>query len=441
MLPTGFLTKMEGLLGPELQDFLAAFDRPRAVALRRNFRYPDLELPFSLEPVPWEPSGFYYDPVQRPGLHPWHDGGAYYLQEASAMAPAALLHPLPGERVLDLCAAPGGKSTQLAGYLQGKGLLVANEIHPQRAKILSQNIERMGIANALVLNEHPERLAARFPRYFDRIMVDAPCSGEGMFRKEEAAVTDWSQETVEMCARRQREILESASKMLRAGGRLVYSTCTFAPEENEGVISAFLRDHPDFSIAAVSAPWFSHGRPEWVADPADGLEHTFRLWPHLLRGEGHFAAVLQYNGTEASDCPCEPGGKAPAALDAFLRELSIPLPEGCFAVFGSRWFLLPPQMPALRGMKVLRAGLCLGEEKKGRFEPDHALALWLQSGSNSPRFSAESKETAAYLHGETVPGDASGWAVFSAEGCALGWVKGSGGVLKNHLPKGLRRKY
>ncbi len=439
MLPTDFLTKMEGLLGQELQDFLAAFDRPRAVALRRNLRYPELALPFSLEPVPWEPSGFYYDPSQRPGLHPWHDGGAYYLQEASAMAPAALLHPVPGERVLDLCAAPGGKSTQLAGYLQGEGLLVANEIHPQRAKILSQNIERMGIANALVLNEHPERLASRFPRFFDRIMVDAPCSGEGMFRKEEAAVTDWSQETVEMCARRQREILESASKMLRAGGRLVYSTCTFAPEENEGVISAFLHDHPDFSVAAVSAPWFSNGRPEWVADPADGLEHTFRLWPHLLRGEGHFAAVLQYNGTEASDCPCEPGTKAPAALETFLRDLSIALPEGHYAAFGSRWFLLPPRMPALRGLKVLRAGLCLGEEKKGRFEPDHALALWLQNGGAD--FPAESAETAAYLHGETVSGSASGWSVFSADGCALGWVKGSGGVLKNHLPKGLRRKY
>ena len=167
-----------------------------------------------------------------------------------------------------------------------------------------------------------------------------------------------------MCARRQREILESASKMLRAGGRLVYSTCTFAPEENEGVISSFLHDHPEFSIAAVSAPWFSHGRPEWAADPADGLERTFRLWPHLLRGEGHFAAVLQYNGTEASDTPCEPGAKPPAALDAFLRELSVTLPEGHFAAFGSRWFLLPPQMPALRGLKVLRAGLCLGEEKK-----------------------------------------------------------------------------
>ncbi|MBQ6797827.1 MAG: RsmB/NOP family class I SAM-dependent RNA methyltransferase [Oscillospiraceae bacterium] len=441
MLPNGFLEKMEGLLGSELPEFLAAFDRPRAVALRRNARYPALELPFATEPVPWEPLGFYYDPAQRPGLHPFHDGGAYYLQEASAMAPAALLHPLPGERVLDLCAAPGGKSTQLAGYLRGEGLLVANEIHPQRAKILSQNIERMGIANALVLNEHPERLAARFPRYFDRIMVDAPCSGEGMFRKEEAAVTDWSRETVEMCAHRQREILESASKMLRAGGRLVYSTCTFAPEENEGVISSFLHDHPDFSVAEVSAPWFDRGRPEWVADPAEGLERTFRLWPHLLRGEGHFAAVLQYNGTEASDCTLERGIKSPAALDAFLRDHGICLPEGRLTAFGTRYFLLPTEMPAFQGLKVLRAGLCLGEEKKGRFEPDHALALWLQGGDMAVSFPAESRETAAYLHGETVAADRNGWTVFAADGCALGWVKGSGGVLKNHLPKGLRRKY
>lgn len=439
MLPDGFLNKMNRLLGSELDDFLAAFDLPRAVALRCNPRYPDLIPPFTLSPVPWEPCGFYYEPTERPGLHPWHDGGVYYLQEASAMAPAALLHPLPGERVLDLCAAPGGKSTQLAGYLRGQGLLVANEIHPQRARILSQNIERMGIANALVLNEHPERIAARFPRFFDRVMVDAPCSGEGMFRKEEAAVTDWSQDTVEMCARRQREILESASKTVRAGGRLVYSTCTFAPEENEGVISAFLNDHPEFSIAAVSAPWFARGRPEWISSPAAGLEQTFRLWPHQLRGEGHFAAVLQYNGTEASDCTEELGVRMPAALQAFLRDLQIHLPEGKLTAFGSTWYLLPEETPALKGLKVLRAGLCLGEEKKERFEPDHALALWL-NGVITADFPADSREVSAYLHGETIPGSQTGWTVCSAGGRSIGWVKGSGGVLKNHLPKGLRRK-
>jgi len=439
MLPNDFTNKMRTLLGDEMDAFLAAFERPRAVALRRNPRHSDLELPFSLEPVPWEPNGFYYKPTERPGLHPWHEGGVYYLQEASAMAPAALLHPVPGERVLDLCAAPGGKTTQLAGYLGGQGLLVSNEIHPQRAKILSQNVERMGISNALVLNEHPERVASRFPRFFDRVMVDAPCSGEGMFRKEEAAVTDWSPETVAMCARRQREILESAAKTVRAGGRLVYSTCTFSPEENECVISSFLQDHPEFSVCTINAPWFAPGRPEWAADPAPGLEHTFRLWPHLLRGEGHFAAVLQYNGTEASDLTEEPGVRPPAALCAFLNDLHISLPDGHLAAFGSKYFLLPPCTPSLRGLKVLRAGLCLGDEKKGRFEPDHALALWLNTACSCADFPAEGAEIAAYLRGETVPGEHSGWGLISADGCSLGWVKGSGGVLKNHFPRGLRK--
>jgi len=440
MLPNGFLDKMAALLGSELDEFLASFDRPRAVALRRNPRWADLPLPFALDPVPWEPNGFYYAPGERPGLHPWHEAGVYYLQEASAMAPAALLHPRPGDRVLDLCAAPGGKSTQLAGYLNGQGLLVSNEIHPQRARILSQNIERMGIPNALVLNEHPERIADRFAHYFDCVMVDAPCSGEGMFRKEEAAVTDWSQDTVEMCARRQREILESAAKTVRAGGRLVYSTCTFAPEENEGVISAFLHDHPEFSVAEVAAPWFAPGRPEWISTPADGLEKTFRLWPHRLLGEGHFAAVLQYNGTEASDSVCESPVKAPAALSAFLRDLNLCLPDGVLTAFGARYSLLPLQTPTLRGLKVLRAGLCLGEEKKGRFEPDHALALWLQAAASTADFPADGEEIAAYLRGETIPGNSSGWTLIQAGGRSLGWAKGSGGVLKNHYPKGLRRR-
>ena len=209
------------------------------------------------------------------------------------MAPAELLDPQPGERVLDLCAAPGGKSTQLAAAMAGRGLLVCNEINPKRAKILAGNIERMGASNALVLSEHPARLAERFAGFFDRILVDAPCSGEGMFRKEAAAVTDWSEETVRMCSRRQQEILHSAAAMLRPGGHLVYSTCTFSPEENEGTISAFLHAHADFSVLSVGAPWFCPGRPEWVADPAPGLKYTVRLFPHKLRGEGHYAAVLR----------------------------------------------------------------------------------------------------------------------------------------------------
>ena len=275
MLPQGFPERMLHLLGEaEFAEFLASYERPRSAGLRLNPRKPlpdGASLPFCEAQVPWEPNGYYVCEGSRPGLHPWHDAGAYYLQEPSAMAPARLLDAQPGERVLDLCAAPGGKTTQLAAAMQGRGLLVCNEIHPRRAQVLASNIERLGIPNALVLSEHPAKLAQRFPGYFDRILVDAPCSGEGMFRKEEAAVTDWSEATVAMCAARQQEILASAAEMLAPGGRLVYSTCTFSPEENEGVISAFLHAHPAFSVEPVEAPWFSPARPDWIDDPPPGL--------------------------------------------------------------------------------------------------------------------------------------------------------------------------
>ena len=222
MLPEAFLNRMKDQLGEEFPAFLDSLERPRAVALRFNpLKGEAPQLPFVQGQVPWEPVGYYYDPQSRPGLHPYHEAGVYYLQEASAMAPVALLDPQPGEKICDLCAAPGGKTTQIAGRMQGEGFLLCNEINPKRAKILSRNIERMGVSNALVTNEHPQRLADRFAGFFARVLIDAPCSGEGMFRKEEAAVTDWSQETVEMCARRQAEILHSGAAMVRPGGRLV----------------------------------------------------------------------------------------------------------------------------------------------------------------------------------------------------------------------------
>ena len=258
MLPQNFLDRMQGQLGAEFPEYLQSLERPRAVALRFNPLKGEIpQLPFVKENVPWEPMGYYYDPDARPGLHPYHEAGVYYLQEASAMSAVALLDPQPGEKVCDLCAAPGGKTTQIAGRMNGEGFLLCNEINPKRAKILSRNIERMGVANALVTNEHPARLADRYAGFFDRVLIDAPCSGEGMFRKEEAAVTDWSLETVAMCATRQKEILHSGAKLLKPGGRLVYSTCTFAPEENEMTIAAFLESHPEFSLEETDAPWFT----------------------------------------------------------------------------------------------------------------------------------------------------------------------------------------
>ena len=429
MLPEAFLQRMEAQLGSEYPAFLESLERPRAVALRFNpLKGERPVLPFVGAPVPWEPEGFYYDPETRPGLHVYHEAGVYYLQEASAMAPVALLDPKPGERVCDLCAAPGGKTTQIAGRMLGRGFLVCNEINPKRAKILSRNIERMGVANALVTNEHPETLASRFPGFFDRVLVDAPCSGEGMFRKEEAAVTDWSQETVQMCARRQREILDSAARLVRPGGRLVYSTCTFAPEEDEETVAAFLKAHPEFTPEPVEAPWF-----------VPGENASYRMWPHKLLGEGHFAAVLRKTQGESGEVPACPGEKCPKAWESFAKELDITLPEGKAVSFGQSLYWAPMELPELNRLKVLRPGLELGTERKGRFEPAHALALWLKTCAVTESFPPESPEMKAYLHGDVVPSGKKGWCLIQAGGYAIGWGKGDGSVLKNHYPKGLRR--
>ncbi len=441
MFPNGYEVRMKRLLGEEYEEFSASYDRPRNVGLRINPLKTETppQLPFGLSPVSWAENGFYYDPVQRPGLHPWHEAGLYYLQEPSAMAPAQLLSPQPGERVLDLCAAPGGKTTQLAALMHNEGLLVCNEINPKRAQILSRNVERMGISCAVVLNEHPAKLAERFEGYFDKILVDAPCSGEGMFRKEEAAVTDWSEETVSMCANRQREILNSAVQMLKPGGRLVYSTCTFSPEENEGSIQSLLTEHPEFEIEEVDCPYFSAGRPEWIENGTPALSHTCRLWPHKLAGEGHFAAALRKKDGTCAEQPPEPAVKLPEEWETFAKACRINLPQGTPVLFGETLYLAPAETPRLRGLKVLRAGLELGQVRKGRFEPAHALALWLKTCPQLLDLDVQSDSLAKYLRGETVACTADGWTLVCVGGLSVGWGKASNGILKNHYPKGLRR--
>ncbi len=430
MLPQAFLDRIQNQLGKEYPAFLESLERPRAVALRFNpLKGNTPRLPFTQESVPWEEQGVYYDPQSRPGLHPYHEAGVYYLQEASAMAPVALLNPQPGECILDLCAAPGGKTTQIAGRMAGKGLLVCNEINPKRAKILGRNIERMGVPNALVLNEHPQNLARKFTGFFDRVLVDAPCSGEGMFRKEEAAVTDWSEDTVLMCAARQAEILDSAASMVRPGGLLVYSTCTFAPQENEETVENFLTRNPAFSPEEVSAPWFTK--------VGKGM---FRLWPHKLKGEGHFAAVLRKHTGQEDESDCLKETKLPKAWEQFAKENAISLPSGKALLFGQTVYWVPENTPELKGLRVIRPGLELGELKKDRFEPAHALALWLKEAKNCLSFGAESKEIAAYMNGQTLPCSKKGWTLVQVDGFSLGWGKSDGSVLKNHYPKGLRRQ-
>ena len=286
----------------------------------------------------------------------------------------------------------------------------------------------MAVSNALVTNEHPATLAQRFAGFFDRVLVDAPCSGEGMFRKEEAAVTDWSQETVEMCARRQAEILSSAAELVRPGGHLVYSTCTFSPEEDEQAVARFLENHPEFVPETVDAPWFEAGE-----------NGSFRLWPHKLLGEGHFAAVLRkMEGSEESTV-IPAGEKLPKTWQPFAASLGIRLPDGKASTFGDTLYWAPPDMPDIRKLKVLRPGLELGTVKKDRFEPAHALALWLKTCENQQDYPADSGEISAYLRGDVVPSTQKGWCLVSAGGYSIGWGKGDGRVLKNHYPKGLRR--
>ena len=344
------------------------------------------------------------------------------------MAPVALLDPQPGERVCDLCSAPGGKTTQIAGRMLGKGFLLCNEWSPKRAKILSQNIERMGVANALVTNEDTSVLAKRFAGSFDKVLIDAPCSGEGMFRKEEAAVTDWSVETVQMCARRQAEILHNGAQLVRPGGRLVYSTCTFAPEEDELAVAEFLESHPDFEPEVIETPFF-----------VPGENGSHRLWPHKLLGEGHFAAVLRKKGDEEAEFTPISGSKLPKEWVQFAKDLRIELPAGQPVMFGDTLYWAPEGTPDISRLRVLRAGLELGTVKKGRFEPAHALALWLHSCANVQNYDADSAEMAKYIHGDVVPSVIRGWCLVTAGGYSIGWGKGDGTVLKNHYPKGLRR--
>ena len=425
--------------------YLDALNQPYTRALRVNLLLrPDGTPPCPIEglgaPVPWAKGAYFVEGDARPGLSPLHEGGLFYMQEPSALTAVTALDPQPGERVLDLCAAPGGKSTQIAALMAGRGLLCCNEPIPSRAQILSRNIERMGVRNAVVLSAMPDALAPRFPAFFDRILVDAPCSGEGMFRRQPEARDEWDADAPRRCADRQMEILAQAAKMLRPGGTMVYSTCTFSPEENEGVISAFLHAHPAFSVEPVEAPWFSPARPDWIDDPAPGLEHAFRLWPHCLRGEGHFAAVLRSHADGArQDVPTERPAQLPAAAADFLRSCTQPMPDGVPVCFGSVCYLAPTETPALSGLRVLRAGLELGELRRDRFSPAHALALWLHTYPQTADFPADGPEIAAYLRGETLHGTQRGWTLLTAGGLSLGWVRGADGILKNQYPKGLRR--
>lgn len=459
-LPIEFEKKMKAFLGDEWDDFLYSYDNNRFQALRFNtlkVQSPEERMRIlktlkisSDKKVSWANEAYYFDENVRPGKQPYHEMGLYYIQEPSAMSAAALLAPKPGMRVLDLCAAPGGKSTQLATYLGDSGLLVSNEINTQRSRILSQNIERMGIKNAIVTNEDSFVLASHFPGFFNAIQVDAPCSGEGMFRKLPEAIEQWSMENVAICAARQKEILDNAAVMLKPGGTIVYSTCTFSKEENEDVIEYFLERHPDFT-----------------------LEEMERFWPHKVDGEGHFVAKLVRRGCVDTDLKADRKTKKnknsknrknetkPALTKENMKLLSEFLDETIsedmaawiknsrLVMFGEQLYRLPDMEVDIKGLKVQRAGLHIGEFKKQRFEPSHslALALKLSEAKNVVKLTWDDPQTTGFFNGQSVMLSdeqtaecKKGWALVCVDGYPAGWGKVNGAQVKNHYPKGLRNK-
>ncbi|SEK36643.1 16S rRNA C967 or C1407 C5-methylase, RsmB/RsmF family [Pseudobutyrivibrio ruminis] len=435
-LPIDFVNRMEQDLGPDFHAFLRSYDENKISALRFNPIKADDAAKATIShmltgSVDWSPNGYYYDEDQRPGLHPYHSAGVYYIQDASAQLPVEMLSPNPGDFCLDLCAAPGGKSTQIAGYLDGQGILVSNEPMKNRAKILSENVERLGIKNCIVTSEYPDKLAERFVEYFDKIMVDAPCSGEGMFRKNHDACSEWSLESVEMCAARQAEILDRAYEMLIPGGRMCYSTCTFARLEDEEAVAAFISRHPDMKLIKEQ-----------------------RLWPHQVKGEGHYAALLEKSDADNRYEECKDNRETYSLKkinDKILNDYLIFIKEtmtnpkewrGNLLLLNDLLYMLPEDCPDFDGLHVLRGGLFLGTLKKNRFEPSHALALALKPSevTNSHNLSSDSAEIDAYLTGQSIRCDVKdGWTLITVDGYSIGWGKAVKGQIKNHYPKGLRR--
>ncbi len=453
-LPPEFLRKMEALLGQnEYEEFFETYGQPRHYGLRVNTLKISVEellkiSPFKLESIPWAPDGFYYPEGESPGRHPFYHAGLYYIQEPSAMLPGHILGALPGERVLDLCAAPGGKTVQIAAGMKGRGLLVANDISADRVKALVKNIELCGVRNAMVLNEAPEKLADRFAGWFDRVLVDAPCSGEGMFRKDEDAARSWESFKCEVCSGMQRSILQSAGRLLKPGGILVYSTCTFSPEEDEVMIAEFLNNNDCYEVVNIDKTGgMEDGRPEW-ADCNPALAGTARLWPHRVRGEGHFAAMLRKKGEppeppHKSDAAAQPvyGDLPPSYLRFAEQNLNI-LPGGCYFRKGRNLYALPEAPPDLDGLKVAKFGWFLGELDGERFEPSHSLAAALGKGDfkRTTDFEPDSREVRSYLKGETLLVDGEkGLTGICAGGYSLGWAKQTGDMLKNLYPKGWRK--
>lgn len=459
-LPNDFITKYEEILQEEAPAFFASFDEPAQKGFRLNPLKADYQnIAYDLsEPVAYVADG-YYGEVSGRSLE--HQTGYVYSQDLSAMYVAEVADVQPGDKVLDLCAAPGGKSTQLAGKLLNQGLLVSNEIMLKRAKVLAENLERIGAKNTMILNESPERLESTFPEFFDKIVVDAPCSGEGMFRKDPAAMEYWHADYPHECSMLQRTILTSAMTMLKPGGTLVYSTCTYAPEEDEQIVAWLLENYPTLEIAEIKHfPGMMPGMPE-VADHNSDLTKTVRLMPHKFKGEGHFIAKLVDTRTATATAPVKKGkkrkGKKQGPSTKISKEQMTLFNEFCqttlqninysandLKVLGHHLYYVPQIWPDISALKFLRPGLWLGEFKKNRFEPSYALALALNPQTECQKvIEITTDQWADYVFGNTIQVDASyanGWYLLVCKGKAISFSKVVNGTAKNFFPKGLRFK-
>ena len=452
-LPEDYQSRMQEMLGDEYLQYLDSFNHSYGQTLRVNqlkMEPADFIRRFLLNgQVSWCDTGFYYEGDERLSANPYYHAGIYYLQEPSAMAPAAFLPVESGDRVLDLCAAPGGKSTALAARLQGEGFLLSNDISASRCKPLLKNMEMAGVTNSVITCEAPEKLAGRFAGYFDKVLVDAPCSGEGMFRREPSMVKSWSAEEVKRYAVLQREILFHAAQMLRPGGYLLYSTCTFAKEEDEQTVEYFLEQHKDFSLQELPlCEGIEMGRVEWTLHGREDVRNCRRFLPHKVKGEGHFAALFKKEESADSSFGSVSGDwstkeqkvskeKIPEAMEDFMRDIPDwkQWKKRIFFI-KERAFLLPKHCPSLQGLRIVRSGLYLGDCLKKRFEPSQALAMALKSSEykKSISFPAEDIRIEKYLRGETVEIDNTeikGWTLFCVDGFPLGWGKCNRGRLKN----------
>ena len=455
-LPVAFEEKMKKLLGEEFPDYIKCYEEPRFYGLRVNTKKITVEkfreiCPFDIRPIPWIENGFYYDGEKvQPAKHPYYFAGLYYLQEPSAMTPANRIPIEPGDKVLDVCAAPGGKATELGAKLRGEGVLIANDISNSRAKGLLKNIEVFGIGNVLVLSEEPGKIEDYFQGYFDKILIDAPCSGEGMFRKDKKMVKAWEEHGPEFFAKIQRGIVTQAARMLKPGGMILYSTCTFDPLENEGTIEYLLKEYPEFVIKDI-LPYegFAQGIPEVTESKSEDFRKTVRIWPHKMHGEGHFLALLQKGEPveeEQKKIKSKRAKKMPEELETFLRDVTWEIDANRLEIHTERVYYMPENLPDVKGIRFLRTGLYLGDVKKNRFEPRQAFAMCLKKEEYRHTISlpVEDERVAKYLKGETIEVDdlvspkEKGWQLICVEEYPLGWGKLAGGTLKNKYLPGWR---